>query len=276
MTERRWLVTGCSSGLGRALAQRLADTGTRAVITARDESSLADLAAAGPHIVTAALDVTDPAQCTAAVQLAVERFGGLDVLVNNAGYGQFGVVEEVTDSELHAQLDANLYGPWRLVRAALPYWRAAGRGHAIFASSVSGMFALPGLSAYTASKHALEGLAESVHMEAGHLGVKVSILQLGGFSTSYGDKVHQPDTRIEAYRDVVAPVDTGLRGMRDNTDIARPDTYATVVTGLAAMAEPPLRLVFGGAAEDMLTPVVAHRQAALTDSRAIVDKLLGA
>src|ERR1051326_4071844 len=123
MTQRRWLVTGCSTGLGRALAENLARTGEPAVLTAREPDTLADLAAGHPNIAVAALDVRDEAQCRAAVDLAGERFGGIDVLVNNAGYGQFGSVEEVSEPEVRDQLETNLYGPWRLLRLVLPQWR---------------------------------------------------------------------------------------------------------------------------------------------------------
>ncbi|MCA2213305.1 SDR family oxidoreductase [Jidongwangia harbinensis] len=261
MTQRRWLITGCSSGLGRALAEQLAIDGEQVLVTARDVTALDGIADLGPGVVTAPLDVTDDAQCATAVELATERFGGLDVLVNNAGYGQFGVVEEVTDAEVAAQFDTNVYGPWRLLRHVLPHWRAQGGGHAIFSSSVSGVVAFPGLSAYTASKFALDGLAEALAAEAGSFGVKVTILQLGGFATSYGDKVHLPERPIDAYRPVSGGMLGALRGMVDSDQVSPPALFADAVRHVAGLPEPPLRLPVGPSAFALLEPALVARQA---------------
>src|ERR1043166_3830188 len=133
MTQRRWLVTGCSTGLGRALAENLARTGELAVLTARKPDTLADLADF-PNVAVAALDVRDETQCRAAVALADECFGGIDVLVNNARDGQFGSIEEVSEPEVRDQFETNLFGPWRLLRLVLPQWRERRSGHAVFVS----------------------------------------------------------------------------------------------------------------------------------------------
>ncbi|MFG1606781.1 SDR family oxidoreductase [Actinoplanes sp. NPDC049265] len=265
MTQRRWLITGCSSGLGRALAERLAADGDQVLATARDAARLTDLAA--PGLRTAALDVRDDGQCAAAVQLATEEFGGVDILVNNAGYGQFGVVEEVRDDELAAQFDTNVYGPWRLLRHVLPVWRAQGRGHAIFSSSVSGTVALPGLSAYTASKFALEGLAEALATEAGQFGVKVTILQLGGFATAYGRNLILPSNPIEAYQPLVGGMLDALRGMAESAIVSPPSLFVDSVRRVADMPEPPLRLPVGPAAFSFIEPALAARKAAFDTAR---------
>jgi NAD(P)-dependent dehydrogenase (short-subunit alcohol dehydrogenase family) len=255
MMTRRWLITGCSSGLGHALATYLTERGDQVLATARDLSGL-DF----PHMTR--LDVRDPEQCEAAVELAVQRFGGVDVLVNNAGYGQMGVVEELSDAELTGQFDTNVFGPWRLTRAVLPHWRAQGGGHAVFVSSISGSLPLPGLAAYTASKFALEGMAESLAQDAGMFGVKVTILQLGGFGTSYGKKAVDPGRRVFAYEPVVSEVVPMVRGLADNPDITSPTVFAEVVARLVEMPEPPLRLPFGlGAREYLDAALTARRQA---------------
>jgi NAD(P)-dependent dehydrogenase (short-subunit alcohol dehydrogenase family) len=260
MTTRRWLVTGCSSGLGQALVQRLASAGECVLATARDVSTLAHLPVHESHVATATLDVRDVTQCADAVALAVERFGGIDVLVNNAAYGQVGVVEEVSDDELAAQFATNVFGPWRLLREVLPLWREQGGGHGIFASSLAGSMAFPGLAAYTASKFALEGLAEALAAEAGPLGVKVTILQLGGFATSYGRKLQEPARRIAAYEPVVSETLSAIRGVAENETLSQPALYAQVVQRLAAMDNPPLRLPFGNSAFEYLEAILTARR----------------
>ncbi|MGK5740029.1 SDR family oxidoreductase [Micromonospora sp. URMC 103] len=259
--SRRWLVTGCSSGLGRALAARLAAEGERVVATARRPEALTELAARYPGtVVTAALDVTDPAQCRAAVERAVAAFGGIDVLVNNAAYGQFGTFEEVTDADLAAQFDTNVFGPWRLTRAVLPLWRAQRHGHAVFVSSVAGVVPFPGLAAYTASKFAVEGAAESLAAEAAHLGVKVTILQPGGFATGYSANLAMPETRIEDYSPISEGMLGALRGMNANAEVNPPELFADVVWRLGGMESPPLRLPVGPDSEAFLEPAYDARR----------------
>jgi NAD(P)-dependent dehydrogenase (short-subunit alcohol dehydrogenase family) len=214
------------------------------------------------------LDVREPSHCEAAVCLAVQRFGGIDVLVNNAGYGQFGVTEELSDEEVAAQFDTNVFGPWRLTRLVLPLWRRQGGGHAIFTSSLSGCMPFPGLSAYTASKFALEGMAESLAQETAHLGVKVTILQLGGFTTSYGDKAIEPTRKIEAYQPVVSDMLAMLRALGSNPDLSPPSHFAEVVQRVAALPDPPLRLPFGTAARDYIDTLLTDRRKAFDQTMA--------
>ncbi|MEV4491317.1 SDR family oxidoreductase [Micromonospora coxensis] len=250
---KRWLITGCSSGLGRALAARLAAEGEQVVATARRPETLDGLVAQHPgNVLAAALDVRDPAQCTAAVGRAVDAFGGVDVLVNNAAYGQFGTFEEVSDAELAAQFDTNVFGPWRLTRAVLPVWRTQRSGHAIFVSSVAGMVPFPGLAAYTASKFAVEGAAESLAAEAGHLGVKVTILQPGGFATGYSANLVMPEHRIADYTPVSDGLLGALRSMNTRVEVNSPELFADVVWRLGQLESPPLRLPVGADSETFL------------------------
>ncbi|TDB81964.1 SDR family oxidoreductase [Micromonospora sp. KC721] len=258
---KRWLVTGCSSGLGQALAARLAAEGEQVVATARRPETLDGLVSRHPdNVVAAALDVRDPEQCAAAVERAVDAFGGVDVLVNNAAYGQFGTFEEVSDAELAAQFDTNVFGPWRLTRAVLPVWRAQHCGHAVFVSSVAGMVPFPGLAAYTASKFAVEGAAESLAAEAGHLGVKVTILQPGGFATAYSTNLVLPEHRIADYTLVGDGMLDVVRSMNDKPDINSPELFADVVWRLGQMDSPPLRLPIGPDSETLLKPAYDARR----------------
>ncbi|MEU2663777.1 SDR family oxidoreductase [Micromonospora sp. NPDC007220] len=250
---KRWLITGCSSGLGQALAARLAAEGEQVLATARRPETLGALVARHPgKVVAAALDVRDPAQCVAAVERAVDAFGGVDVLVNNAAYGQFGTFEEVSDAELAAQFDTNVFGPWRLTRAVLPLWRAQRHGHAVFVSSVAGMVPFPGLAAYTASKFAVEGAAESLAAEAGHLGVKVTILQPGGFATGYSGNLVMPEQRIPEYTAVSDGLLGALRSMNTKIEVNSPELFADVVWRLSQLESPPLRLPVGPDSETFL------------------------
>ncbi|EEP69746.1 oxidoreductase [Micromonospora sp. ATCC 39149] len=259
---KRWLVTGCSSGLGRALAARLAAEGEQVVATARRPETLDGLVARHPgNVVAAALDVRDAAQCAAAIGRAVDAFGGVDVLVNNAAYGQFGTFEEVSDAELAAQFDTNVFGPWRLTQAVLPLWRAQRRGHAVFVSSVAGVVPFPGLAAYTASKFAVEGAAESLAAEAGHLGVKVTILQPGGFATDYSANLVMPQRRIADYAPVGDGMLAAVRGMNTKAEINSPELFADVVWRLGQMESPPLRLPVGTDSVTYLEPAYDARRA---------------
>jgi NAD(P)-dependent dehydrogenase (short-subunit alcohol dehydrogenase family) len=257
---KRWLITGCSSGLGEALAARLAAEGEQVVATARRPETLAELAERYPdNLVATALDVRDQDQCQAAVDLAVATFGGIDILVNNAAYGQFGTLEEVSDAQLIAQFDTNVFGPWRLTRTVLPLWRAQGSGHAVFVGSVAGMVTFPGLAAYNASKFALEGVAESLAGEVAHLGVKVTVLQPGGFATAYSSSLALPSQRIDDYAPITDGTLGGLRGMNASDAINSPELFADVVWRLSRMQTPPLRLPVGPDAEALLSHAYTAR-----------------
>ncbi|WUH89430.1 SDR family oxidoreductase [Streptomyces sp. NBC_00433] len=258
---RRWLVTGCSSGLGHALAAAAAAAGDSVLATARKPAALDELRRRYPdRIVTAALDVCDPGECEAAVALAVDRLGGVDVLVNNAGTGLFGAVEEVSDQELREQLETLVVGPWRLTRLVLPLMRAQGSGHVVNISSLAGRMALPGLSAYVTAKHALEGLSQALASEVGGLGIRVTILEPGQFASRYGSSLTEARGRVAAYDPVTGPVREGLRGMEGNAGLGDPDHFAEVVLRIVAADRTPLRVPVGSDAHTYLTAYdEAHR-----------------
>jgi NAD(P)-dependent dehydrogenase (short-subunit alcohol dehydrogenase family) len=263
---RRWLVTGCSSGLGHALASAAARAGDVVVASARRPEAVEDLARAHPERVSAvALDVCDPAQCEAAVAHAVERFGGVDVLVNNAGSGLLGTVEEVSDEELRAQLDVLVVAAWRLTRLVLPLMRGQGSGHIVNVSSLAGRMGFPGLSAYGAGKYALEGMSQALAAEVAPFGIRVTVVEPGAFATRYGSSVTPAAHRIEAYEEVTRQMREGLRDMQDNPLFGRPEEFAAQVLRLVASEQAPIRVPIG---QDAYAYTEAAETAALREFEA--------
>ncbi|BFV60039.1 oxidoreductase [Kitasatospora sp. CMC57] len=272
---RRWLITGCSSGLGLALAEAVAAAGDTVLATARKPAALAELARRHPgQVLTAALDIRDQAQVDEAVALAADRFGGLDVLVNNAGSGLFGAVEEVADGELRDQLETLVVGPWRLVRAVLPLFRAQGSGHVVNVSSLAGRMAFPGLGAYVTGKYALEGMSQALAAEVGPLGVRVSVVEPGGFATRYGASLAETGRRIPAYAEQLAPMREAMRQMEDAPALNRPEYFADVVRRLvAAEQDTPLRVPVGPDAYGYLDQVEQAARDELAAARAFTGLL---
>ncbi|SEN73678.1 SDR family NAD(P)-dependent oxidoreductase [Actinacidiphila rubida] len=269
--DRRWLVTGCSSGLGHALAAAAARAGDRVVASARRPEDVGDLVRAHPgRVVAVPLDVCDPAQCEGAVARAEACFGGVDVLVNNAGSGLFGAVEEVADDELRAQLELLVVSAWRLTRLVLPLMRRQGGGHVVNVSSLAGRMGFPGLSAYTAGKYALEGMSQALAAEVAPFGIRVTVVEPGTFATRYGASLAVAATRIDAYAEVTAPMREGLREMRDNPALNRPETFATQVLRLVAAGRAPTRLPIGEDAYAFVDAVEKANARELEEARAFV------
>ncbi|WP_336324027.1 SDR family NAD(P)-dependent oxidoreductase [Streptomyces lavendofoliae] len=272
---RRWLVTGCSSGLGRALAEAAAREGHEVAVTARDTAALDDLAAAWPgRIVPLPLELRDAAQCEETVRTAADRLGGVDVLVNNAGAGLFGAIEEVSDAELRDQLETLVVGPWRLVRLVLPLMRAQGRGHIVNVSSLAGRMAFPGLGAYVAGKYALEGMSQALAAEVAGQGVRVTVVEPGGFATRYGTSLAESGRRLPEYAGVTAETLDAVRGMAGDPATGRPQDYAARILAIVAAEAPtPLRIPVG---DDAYTYLETAEQAAreeLAAARALVGGL---
>lgn len=196
-----WLITGCSTGLGRALAEAVIAAGHNAVVTARDARAVADLADAAPERVLAvALDVTEPAQVTSAVQRADERFGGVDVLVNNAGYGYRGAVEEGDDAEVRALFETHFFGTVAMIKAVLPGMRAARGGAIVNISSIGAQLTPVGSGYYSAAKAAIEGMSGSLRGELAPLGISVTVVEPGAFRTDFaGRSLVQSATVIDDY-----------------------------------------------------------------------------
>jgi NAD(P)-dependent dehydrogenase (short-subunit alcohol dehydrogenase family) len=246
MTTKNWFITGTSRGFGREWAEAALKRGDRVAATARNVESLADLVDTyGDALLPIELDVTDRAGDFAAVARAHEVFGSLDVVINNAGYGHFGMIEEITEEELRAQLETNVFGAFWVTQAALPFMREQGSGHIIQVSSIGGITAFPMIGAYHASKWALEAFTQSLAAEVAGFGIKVTTIEPGGFSTDWaGDSAkHSPENPAYAeFREQVSKMRAGQAASRGN-----PATTGDVVLQLVDAAEPPLRVFFGTA-----------------------------
>ncbi|MEV4754995.1 oxidoreductase [Micromonospora sp. NPDC049559] len=241
-----FLVTGSSRGLGRAVAEAVLAAGHRLVATARRPEQLADLVEryGDDQVRPFALDVTDAAAADAAVRAAVETFGRLDVVVNNAGYANLAALEEMAADDFRAQVETNLFGVVNVTRAALPVLRAQGSGHIIQVSSLGGRMATPGLSAYQAAKWAVGGFSEVVAQEVAPLGVRVTVLEPGGMRTDWGGASMTIHPVGDAYDSTVGPI-ARMLGHGQGTATSDPAKVAQVVLTVADLDEPPVRLLLG-------------------------------
>lgn len=239
-----WFITGVSRGFGREWAVAALDRGDFVVATARDPRTLTDLLTTyGERVLALQLDVTDREACFRAVEAAVARFGRLDVVVNNAGYGQFGMVEELSEREAREQIETNLLGPLWVTQAALPQLRAQGSGHLIQVSSIGGISAFAGIGIYHASKWGLEGLSQTLALELAPFGIKVTLVEPGSYSTDWGDVSARHAAALPAYD----AFRTEVAKVRASRKAGRGDPAATRAAILAVVdaPEPPLRIFFG-------------------------------
>ncbi len=247
---RVWLVTGASSGFGRAIAEAAVVAGDVVVAAARRTAALDDLVAAHPDQMEAvALDVTDQAAAAAVVADVQARYGRIDVLVNNAGRGHVGAAEETTDAELRDLFDLHVHGPAALVRAVLPGMRERGSGAIVQMSSFGGQVAYPGFSAYCATKFALEGWSEALAAEVGPLGIRVLVVEPGAFRTSFSGAALGQSARIPAYDTTVGPTREMITGI-DGAQPGDPARAAAAVLAALDAEETPLRLPLGADAVD--------------------------
>jgi NAD(P)-dependent dehydrogenase (short-subunit alcohol dehydrogenase family) len=245
-TARTWFITGTSRGFGREWAIAALERGDSVAATARDASSLDDLAARyGDRLLASSLDVTDRDACFAAVQQAHEHFGRLDVVVNNAGYGQFGMIEEISEDEFRAQIETNVFGAFWVTQAALPFLRAQGSGHLLQVSSIGGISAFQNIGAYNASKWALEGFSQALAQEVADFGIHVTIIEPGGFSTDWAGSSARHATRLPAYDGAREKAAESRRAR--TSDPGDPGASAKAVMEIVDADEPPLRVFFGDA-----------------------------
>lgn len=259
-----WFVTGSSRGLGRAIVQAALEAGDHVAATARNGSSLDDLVSAhGDRIRPIALDVTDPAQVDAAVSEAVDAFGRLDVVVNNAGYGDIGSVEDVTLEDFRAQIDTNFYGVVHVSKAVLPTLRAQGSGHIFQVSSIGGRIAGPGLTAYQSAKWAVGGFSLGLSLEVAPLGINVTVLEPGGMRTDWAGSSMTIPPISEPYAPTVGAFAEMLRAA-SGTEESDPAKIAQVVVDLAGRDDAPVRLVLGVQAAEHVRG--AAEQLAVTDA----------
>jgi NAD(P)-dependent dehydrogenase (short-subunit alcohol dehydrogenase family) len=240
-----WLITGSSRGFGRALAEAVLAAKDKLVATARDRSPLADLGQRyGGQVSVVALDVTDAAAASRAVKYAVDAFGRLDVLVNNAGYGDVGSIEDTRLEDFRAQIETNLFGVIHLTKATIPVMRQQRSGHIIQFSSIGGRLGAPGRGAYAAAKWAVEGFSEVLAREVGPLGIKVTIVEPGAFRTDFaGSSTTLRDPRPE-YDSTVGAM---IRYQREHNgrQAGDPAKAAAAIVHITTLDEPPLRLLLG-------------------------------
>jgi NAD(P)-dependent dehydrogenase (short-subunit alcohol dehydrogenase family) len=251
------LITGCSAGFGRELALAALAAGDRVMATARRPHQLAELVAAGGERVrTAPLDVTDPEQVSAAVARTLAEFGRVDVVVNNAGHGSVGAVEELELADLRALMDVMFFGAVAVTKAVLPHLRAQGGGAIVQISSMGGQLSMPGFGAYCAAKFALEGLSEALAAEVAPFGIRVLIAEPGAFRTGFGgERMHRSRT-IDAYAVSTGPTRAAVDAM-DGTQPGDPRKAAQAVLTVLDSPDPPLRLAMGN---DAVDSIAAHHE----------------
>ncbi|MET8995475.1 SDR family NAD(P)-dependent oxidoreductase [Amycolatopsis sp. NPDC004169] len=258
-----WFVTGSSRGLGRRFVEAALGRGDRVAATARSTASLDALVATyGDAVLPLELDVTDKAAVFETVKRAAEHFGRLDVVVNNAGYAQIGAIEELTEAELRAQLETNLFGPLWVVQAVLPFLRDQRSGHIIQLSSAAGLIAMPLGGAYQASRWAIEALGETLAKEVADFGVKVTIVEPGGFATREGKN---PDPLANGHVSETSPVYDGLRRrlaeMAGRQPAGDPAAAAQALLKVVDLPNPPLRVLFGQGFHPMIKQAYKDRLA---------------
>ena len=246
-TQKTWFITGASTGLGEALASLLLDKGDRVAATFRRSAQVEEFTRRKPGSSLGVLvDVTDAAQINGAVQHAITTFGHLDVVVNNAGYGSLGSIEEVSEKETQRQFDVNVFGPLRVVRAVLPHLRERKSGHILNITSVGGLLGLAHAGIYNGSKFALEGLGESLAAQLKPLGIHVTNVEPGPFRTKWaGDSATYTETTIADY---AATVGEGLKASlgRDGNQAGDPAKAADAMYQLVRLPNPPVHLLLGG------------------------------
>jgi NAD(P)-dependent dehydrogenase (short-subunit alcohol dehydrogenase family) len=244
--SRTWFITGASRGFGREWTIAALERGDSVAATARDTSTLDDLVERfGDRLLPLQLDVTDRDADIAAVRRAHEHFGRLDVVVNNAGYGQFGMIEEISEAEARAQFETNVFGALWITQAALPFLREQGSGHILQVSSIGGISAFPNIGIYNASKWALEAFSQSLAQEVADFGITVTIIEPGGYATDWGGasaKHATPDPAYDAYREKAAE-----QRRRRVASPGDPTASAAAILQVVDAEEPPLRLFLGEA-----------------------------
>lgn len=244
-----WFITGCSTGFGRALANEVLQAGYKVVVTARKMEDVEDLVAAHPNNAFAIkLDVTNSQQIQDAVAKAIEHFGTIDVLVNNAGIGYFGAIEESDDIEVRKMFEINVFGLGNMINAVLPTMRKQRSGHIVNVASIGGLVGFPGIGYYNATKFAVDGLSESLSKEVAHLGIKVTIICPSGFRTDWaGRSANNTTVSIDDYAPSAHQNKDTIRGYSGNQP-GDPARAAKAIVKAVEAENPPLRLLLGAAA----------------------------
>jgi NAD(P)-dependent dehydrogenase (short-subunit alcohol dehydrogenase family) len=252
-----WFITGCSTGFGRELARHLLACGYRTVVTARNPDDLGELAGQENALVLR-LDVTDQSQVDAAVKAAEDRFGRIDVLVNNAGLGYFAAVEESEEDQVRWMFDVNVFGLGRMIRAVLPGMRKKRSGFIVNVSSIGGLRSFPGVGYYNATKFAVEGLSEALWQEVEPLGIKVMIVEPSGFRTDWaGRSASESAQQIDDYAATAGARRSQLRAISGKQP-GDPVRAVQAIVKAVESAEPPHRLLLGNAAYDLAMAKIAE------------------
>jgi NAD(P)-dependent dehydrogenase (short-subunit alcohol dehydrogenase family) len=256
MTSKVWFITGTSKGFGRIWAEAALERGDRVAATARDVTTLQPLADRyGDLILPLPLDVDDKAAVDSAIAQTIERFGRIDVAINNAGYGQFGAIEEVSEAEARAQMETNFFGALWVTQAVLPQMRAQGSGHIIQVSSIGGVNAFPTIGLYHASKWALEGFSQSLAAEVASFGIKVTIVEPAGYATDWSGPSAKRSEPIAAYDDIRA----ARAAARASARPGDPDASGPAILKVVDAKDPPLRIFFGTVGLPMTRTEYARR-----------------
>lgn len=265
MASKTWFITGVSTGFGRSLAKQALARGDKVAGTLRNAEQFAEFEALAPgRAIAVQADVTNDAQVKSAVERAVQQLGHVDVLVNNAGYGLFGGIEELSDAQIARQMEVNFFGVLRVTRALLPHMRARRSGRILQLSSVAGQTAFPGLGIYNASKWAVEGFSEALAMEVRRLGIKVVIVEPGGFRTDWAGRSMERAQPIADYAESVGRVAAHLEQVNGNQP-GDPEKAAAFMLELADMENPPLRIAFGTDAYDAIKNKLENQLRQLTE-----------
>jgi NAD(P)-dependent dehydrogenase (short-subunit alcohol dehydrogenase family) len=268
MSNRIWFITGTSRGFGRSFAQAALAVGDRVAATARDTSSLDDIVAEhGDAVLPIKLDVTDRDAAFAAVQKARDHFGRLDVVVNNAGYGVSGAIEELSEAQARRQVEVNLFGPLWVTQAALPIMREQGSGWIVQVSSIGGLAAFPLTGIYHASKWALEGFSETLRQEVEPFGIKILMVEPGGFRTDWAGSSMDRAEPIDAYEqfDLIAQRRAFQQEDNNGSQPGNPELAARALLDTLELDHPPVRLLLGNGAYDV---AVDRYEARLSEFRA--------
>lgn len=264
-----WFITGCSTGFGHELAKLTLERGFPTIVTARDKSRLADLVEGRPHALALDLDVTDESQIEAAVKAAEAKFGRIDVLVNNAGYGYQAAIEQGEDAEIRAMFDANVFGLFAMTRAVLPGMRARRKGHVINITSQAGFIGFPGSGYYAASKHAVEGFSDALAAEGAPVGINVTCVAPGPFRTDWaGRSLRQTEVTIDDYKETAGKrmsTTSGYSGQQPGD----PVRAGRAMIEITESASPPRHLVLGELAYNGITAKLAERLAEIEGLKAL-------
>lgn len=244
-----WFITGCSTGFGRELAELVLKSGYSAVVTARNTKDIEDIVKDYPETALALpLDVTQPAQIKTAVETSMDRFGQIDVLVNNAGIGYFGAIEESEESEIRRMFEINFFGLANVTKAVLPHMRMRRTGHVINIASIGGLVGFPAVGFYNATKFAVDGYSEALAKETAHLGIKVTVIAPSGFRTDWaGRSANNSPVVIEDYATTAGANKSNIRGYSGKQP-GDPKKAAAAIVAVVESANPPLRLLLGVAA----------------------------